>query len=84
MLLSFWKCFTNRRIMTQISFIAQKKIKTGDLLCPHEVCHAKNIMKDIEEKMDMAVEVDDKDLRIHDRIDNNDQASNPPTQDLIK
>ena len=54
-----------------------KEIKTGDSLCPAKVCHAKNIMKDIEDKMDTAVYVDNDESGIPDPI-NDDQV---PFQD---
>ena len=54
-----------------------KEIKTGDSLCPAKVCHAKNIMKDIEDKMDTAVYVDNDESGIPDPI-NDDQV---PIQD---
>ena len=43
-----------------------KKINTGDPHHPHEIHHAKDIMKQIEEKMDAAIDIDNEELGIHD------------------
>ena len=45
-----------------------KKIKTGDPHCPVEVHCVKEFMRDIENKLDTAINVDNQELRIPDGI----------------
>ena len=48
--------------------LPRKKIATGDPDCPPEVHHAKRIVKEMEEKMDAAVDADDEENCVPDPI----------------